>query len=75
MAVSPELSSLEEIGRITATPELQGTILKYKADRGPVAYVMAVFMLRLTAWAFATPLLCAAAVVPLAWNSIKGFLQ
>jgi fatty acid desaturase len=44
----------------------RGTILKYKADRGPVAYVLAVFALRLVVWTFATPLYCLLGVVPLA---------
>jgi fatty acid desaturase len=49
-----------------ATRERRGTILKYKADRGPVAYVVALFILRLALWALATPLVCALGVLPLA---------
>ncbi len=52
--------------RITAAPDRRGTILKYKADRGPVGYVAAVFMLRLALWSLATPLICAIGVIPLA---------
>jgi fatty acid desaturase len=44
----------------------ESTVLKYKADRGPVAYVLAVFALRLVLWTFATPLVCLIGVVPLA---------
>jgi fatty acid desaturase len=51
--------------RIIAAPELRGTILKYKADRGPITYVVAVFALRLAVWALATPLICAISAAPL----------
>jgi fatty acid desaturase len=52
--------------RIAAAPDRRGTILKYKADRGPIAYVLAIFVLRLAIWAMATPLICAISVIPLA---------
>ena len=65
MQASPEHGSIEESVRIAAAPDRRGTILKYKADRGPVAYVVAVFILRLTIWALATPLICATSVIPL----------
>ena len=52
-------------GRIVAAPDRLGTILKYKADRGPVAYVLAGFVLRLAIWVLATPWICAIAVLPL----------
>jgi len=52
--------------RIGADPALRGTVLKYKADRGPVAYVVTVFVLRLVLWAVASPMLCAIGVLPLA---------
>jgi fatty acid desaturase len=52
--------------RIAAAADRRGSILKYKADRGPVAYVVAVFILRLAIWALATPLVCAIGVIPLA---------
>ena len=63
-------ASLETAGvgagvRSAAAADLRGTLLKYKADRGPVAYVLAVFALRLAIWALATPLICAISVVPL----------
>jgi fatty acid desaturase len=59
------LGSITASARIAAAPDRMGTILKYKADRGPVAYVMTVFALRLAIWALATPLVCAISVVPL----------
>lgn len=61
-----EASDSEASGRIIAAPERRGTVLKYKADRGPVAYVLAVFVLRLAVWALAGPLICAIGVLPLA---------
>jgi fatty acid desaturase len=51
---------------IRHTLEGRGTILKYTADRGPVAFVVAVFVLRSLVWALATPLFCAISVIPLA---------
>ena len=52
-----QMSGIDEgRGRISAAPDRRGTILKYKADRGPVAYVVAVFVLRLVIWALASPL-------------------
>lgn len=57
---------LEGSRRIGAGPAGRGTILKYTADRGPVAYVAAVFMVRIALWALASPLVCALGVVPLA---------
>ncbi len=62
---SQELGSIEGSVRITAAPDRRGAILKYKADRGPVAYVIAVFILRMAIWSLATPLFCAISVVPL----------
>lgn len=52
--------------RLAAAPDRRGTVLKYKADRVPVAYVTAVFALRVALWALATPLVCGIAVLPLA---------
>ncbi len=59
------LGSFAGSARIAAAPDRRGTILKYKADRGPIAYVAAVFSLRLAIWALATPLICAISVLPL----------
>jgi fatty acid desaturase len=58
-------SSAEGGIRIIAAPELRGIILRYKADRGPIALVMGVFIVRLAIWAFAAPLICAISVMPL----------
>ncbi len=66
MEASQRPRSIEGRVRITAAPDRLGTILKYKADRGPIAYVMAVFILRMAIWALTTPLICAIGVVPLA---------
>jgi len=52
--------------RPSAASDRRGKILKYKADRGPVTYVMASFLLRLGLWALASPLVCAFSVLPLA---------
>jgi fatty acid desaturase len=59
------VASIEGTGRIAASHEHRGTILNYKADRGPISFVMAVFALRVTIWALAGPLVCAATVIPL----------
>ena len=66
LEASQAAGSLEGSFRITAAPDRRGTILKYKADRGPIAYGVAVFMLRLALWGLTTPLICAIGVVPLA---------
>ena len=66
MEASREPGSIEGSVRITAAPDRRGTILKYKADRGPISYVAAVFLLRLALWGLTTPLICAIGVVPLA---------
>jgi fatty acid desaturase len=66
LEASPQLGSIEGSVRITAAPDRRGTILKYKADRGPTAYVVTGFILRLAVWALATPLICAISVIPLA---------
>jgi fatty acid desaturase len=52
--------------RLTAPPDRRGTILKYKADRWPVAYVLLAFGVRLAVWGLATPLVCFISVVPFA---------
>jgi fatty acid desaturase len=66
LEASQTLGRVDGRARISAAPDRLGTILKYKADRGPIAYVVAVFALRLTIWALATPLMCAFGVIPLA---------
>ena len=64
--LGPSPSRSEVGGRISASAERRGTILKYKADRGPVAFVLSIFALRMALWALATPLVCGIGVLPLA---------
>lgn len=52
--------------RLAAREGSRGRILKYKADRAPVAFVLAVLVLRVGLWAFAAPLWCGLAALPLA---------
>ncbi len=42
-----------------------GRVLKYRADRGPVAYVLALFVAHVALWWLATPLVAALSVLPL----------
>ena len=53
--------------RIAAPPERQGTILKYKADRGPIAFVLVMFAVHVALFWWATPWVALAAVLPLAY--------
>ena len=50
--------------KIAASEEQRGRVLKFKADRGPVAYVIALFVLHGLVWWLATPLVAAAMVLP-----------
>jgi len=61
-----EATRIETSNRIAAARERRGTVLKYKADSGPVAFVVAAFVLRMAIWATATPLVCVISVLPLA---------
>jgi fatty acid desaturase len=63
---SQSFEASEKNSRIVAAPDRMGTILKYKADRGPIAYVGAVFALHMVLWFFASPLVCVIAILPLA---------
>lgn len=56
--------------RLSASDEARGTVLKYKADRGPVAYVIGMFVVHLLLWWFATPLVALASTIPLAIASM-----
>lgn len=56
--------------RLAIADERRGTILKYKADRGPVAYVLAMFALHAVLWWYASPLVALLSVVPLAIASM-----
>lgn len=47
-----------------------GRFLKYRADRGPVLYAIALFALHLALWLWATPFVALAAVLPLTLGSI-----
>ena len=66
MEASLESHGVEGGGRIVADPDRRGTLLKYKADRGAIVFVLAVLALRLLLLGLGTPLACAVAVVPLA---------
>jgi fatty acid desaturase len=58
-------------GRKLVTDERdRGSILKYKADRGPVAYVLGLLGVHVLLWWFASPLVAAIAIVPLAVANI-----
>jgi len=48
------------------TPSRRGTILKYRADRGYVAYTVVCLAIHLALWVFATPVVAAISIVPLA---------
>jgi fatty acid desaturase len=56
--------------RISAEETDRGSILKYKADRGPVAYVLGMLIVHLVLWWIASPLVAALLVVPLAISSM-----
>ena len=66
LEANPELGGLAGSYRIGADADRRGTILKYKADRGPIAYVFATFALHVAVWALASPLVCALFVIPFA---------
>ena len=61
-----EATRIQTSNRIAAARDRRGAVLKYKADAGPVAFVVAAFVLRMAIWASATPLVCAVSVLPLA---------
>jgi fatty acid desaturase len=48
----------------------RGSVLKYKADRGPVAFVLLAFAVHVALWCFATPWLAAASILPLTLLSV-----
>jgi fatty acid desaturase len=56
--------------KLAVDDEARGTILKYKADRGPVSYVLAMFALHVVLWLYASPLVAVLSVVPLAVASM-----
>jgi fatty acid desaturase len=56
--------------RVAATATQRGNILKYKADRWPVAYVLVMFGLHIALWCFATPIVALVSTLPLAITSM-----
>ncbi len=48
----------------------RGSILRYKADRGPVAFVLLAFAVHAAIWCTATPLIAALSIVPLTLLSV-----
>jgi len=68
-SIAPELkrarSSDRVRSRIGVEESGRGTILKYKADRLPVAFVTLKFLAHLAVWVFAGPLVAAVCMVPL----------
>ena len=66
MEAAHEVARPDRSSRIAAAADRQGRILKYKADRWPVAYVVTAFVLRVALWGLATPLVCVLGVLPLA---------
>jgi len=65
LEVSQSISRNAAGVRAATAADRRGSILRYKADRGPVAFVVTVFILRLAVWALATPLFCVFSVLPL----------
>ncbi|MBW2241345.1 MAG: fatty acid desaturase [Deltaproteobacteria bacterium] len=66
LGAGTEIGRSSGSARFSADADRRGTILKYKADRGPVAFVVASFGLRLALWSLAGPWICALCVLPLA---------
>jgi fatty acid desaturase len=56
--------------RVEVPESSRGSILKYKADRGPVAFVLGMFAAHLALWCWATPLVAALSIVPLTLLSV-----
>jgi len=56
--------------RVEVRDSSRGSILKYKADRGPVAFVLLMFALHVAVWCYATPGLALVSVVPLTLLSV-----
>ena len=73
MAVAKLLSVLDFRAAEPATdvrPQTRGRVLKYRADRVPVAYVVAMLAVHVAIWATAGPWVAVASAVPL---SIASF--
>jgi len=56
--------------RIEVRDSSRGSILKYKADRGPVAFVLGMFAVHLAVWWYATPGVAMLSIVPLTLLSV-----
>jgi fatty acid desaturase len=56
--------------KFAASADERGRVLKYKADRGPVAYVLSMFVLHMLVWWFASPLVALACMVPFGIGSM-----
>jgi fatty acid desaturase len=65
-AASPQKpSSASSRLALGAAPSERDGILKYRADRGPVTYVLALFVAHLALWWLATPFVAVLSVLPL----------
>ena len=56
--------------RVEVRDSGRGSILKYKADRGPVAFVLAMFAVHVAVWWYATPWLAVLSIAPLTLLSV-----
>ena len=56
--------------RIAKAASDRGKMLKYKADLGPVAYVLLMFALHMGLWWYASPTVALLSIVPLAITSM-----
>jgi fatty acid desaturase len=52
--------------RVDICESSRGSVLKYKADRGPVGFVLLLFAVHLAVWWYATPWVAVLSVVPMA---------
>jgi fatty acid desaturase len=67
---APREPSMRGRRKLAVAESARGRILKYKADRGPVVYVLAMFALHGVLWCIASPLVAVISVVPLAIASM-----
>jgi fatty acid desaturase len=59
------LADSAALTRLEVPAGSRGSILRYKADRGPVAFVLLMFAVHVLVWVFATPWLAALSILPL----------
>lgn len=66
------LSGAEAIAhpRVEVRDSSRGSILKYKADRGPVAFVLLLFAVHVAVWCYAAPWVAVLSIVPLTLLSV-----